>query len=295
MDNISRIVEVLTSDRFKGRRFDSEAGERAAHWLAQYLDQIEVAAPTQGRIQSQGHIQNVYGFIAGSDADETIVVGAHYDHLGEKFGRIYPGADDNASGVAVVLEIARLFTQNPIKTRRNILFAFFDGEESGQLGSRVYLSELKGSQGDDLNRHGQPVFMVNFDMVGRLKKAVLILSGFELSPLLPAWVDQSIKHSPSLSIKRKKVPQLHSDHAMFMAHGIPVLRFYTGYHADYHRSSDTADKLNIQGIKRIAEFGFEVVKRAATEHMDLKQYVTPNSTIAKYATYQMGIKQRQIP
>ena len=113
-ENLRETVSYLASDALQGRKHDSISGQVAARWLAARLDDYGLDVPEEGRIQTSGEIQNVLGLIPGKDASQTIVVGAHYDHLGVRDGNIHYGADDNASGCAAVLEIARLMIQSGV-------------------------------------------------------------------------------------------------------------------------------------------------------------------------------------
>jgi hypothetical protein len=243
---------------------------------------------------------NVVGILPGSDPklrDEAIVLGAHYDHLGRggegslapREGEIHHGADDNASGVAGLIELARLLsTQNP-KPRRTIVFIAFSGEEEGLIGSSYYVNH-------PVVPLANTVAMINMDMIGRLKDRKLIVGGIGTAQEWRAMVDadNSLQGmTVSLNAPRTEHPTSGkgpivlgangqpvvtmdptkqffltlsedgygpSDHSSFYAKQVPVLFFWTGTHDDYHKPSDTADKINYEGEARIVSFVERIVR-----------------------------------
>jgi len=202
---------------------------------------------------------NVIGVLPGTDlalAAEAVVVGAHYDHLGRSDGVVYPGADDNASGTAVVLGLARSFAAAG-GAGRTLVFALFGAEELGLIGSRHYV-----------NRPVVPldrtVAMVNFDMVGRLQGRNLNIGGADSGSRIRAVATDSAQLE-GVPRDVNGSPYGPSDHSRFYAAGVPVLFFYTGSHSDYHKPSDTADKLDAGGMARVAAVGARVVDRLANE------------------------------
>ena len=194
--------------------------------------------------------ENVVGVVEGTDPalrGEYVVVGAHYDHLGRetmfamdpKAGTvIHPGADDNASGVAAVLELARRVAARP--ARRPVLFAAFSGEELGTLGSQYFVEHapLPLDSADA---------MLNFDMVGRLANDRLLVYGVATAAELRAIVDSSNAAGPRLTIKAFGDGDGPSDHATFYGAGVPVLHFFTDQHPDYHAATDVAERINAPG------------------------------------------------
>jgi hypothetical protein len=202
---------------------------------------------------------NVIGLLPGTDAtlaSEAVVIGAHYDHLGRADGVVYPGADDNASGTAVVLGLARAFAAAG-GAGRTLVFALFGAEELGLIGSRHYV-----------NRPVLPLdrtaAMVNFDMVGRLQGRSLNVGGADSGNRLRALVSDAAQLE-GVALDVQGSPYGPSDHSRFYAAGVPVLFFYTGGHSDYHQPSDTADKLDPAGMARVAAVGARVVDRLASE------------------------------
>ena len=188
----------------------------------------------------------------GPHAEETIVIGAHYDHLGRGGAgsaapgsrEIHNGADDNASGTVALIEIARRLTTLDKKLPRRIVLIAFSGEERGLLGSAHYIK-------NPLVPLDQTIAMLNLDMVGRLKDNKLIASGLgtakEFEPLV-----RRLNAQHNFELIKKPEGFGPSDHASFYAAKIPVIHFFTGAHGDYHRPSDDVDRLSIPGIRRIS-------------------------------------------
>jgi len=229
-----------------------------------------------GRITIDGQqttTKNVVGVLegAGPHATETVVIGGHYDHLGHggmmsgslaPFSRdIHNGADDNASGTTMVLELARRLGARRDPLPRRVVFIAFSGEERGLLGSSYYVEH-------PLFSLEQTVMMINCDMVGRLNsKSELTMIGTGTSPGIDALVDALGK---SAGLKIKKVSGISdnfggSDHESFDRKDVPVLFAFTGLHADYHRPSDDSDRINYGGMARIADYleliALDVVRR----------------------------------
>ena len=209
--------------------------------------------------------QNVIATVRGTDPalrGEYVVVGAHYDHLGRStFGALDPqagdairnGADDNASGTAAVMELARQFAAHP--ARRSILVASFTGEELGLLGSQWFVDHAPVSM-------DSVVAMVNFDMVGRLRNDKLIVYGVATATEMPALID-SANVAPKLAISAVGDGFGPSDHSSFYAKGIPVLHFFTDLHDDYHRATDDIEKINAPGEARVVALAERVVRAVA--------------------------------
>jgi len=190
----------------------------------------------------------------GSLADETVIVGAHYDHLGNGgisslapwTKAIHNGADDNASGTTALLEVARQVVRRRDRDgdARRVLFVAFSAEEMGLIGSERFVA----SPPVPLD---QVVAMVNLDMVGRLRADRLTVSGTGTAREFSAIVQRLASHH---EFRAKLDPSGlgPSDHATFAVRGIPVLHFFTGLHEDYHRPSDDADRINVVGLRRIS-------------------------------------------
>ncbi len=210
--------------------------------------------------------ENVVGLVAGTDPalrGQVVVVGAHYDHLGRetqfatdpKAGAVvHPGADDNASGVAAVLELAARVSARP--ARRSVLFVAFSGEELGVLGSQYFVAH------SPLPLDSASA-MLNFDMVGRLANDKLLVYGVATADELPALLDSSNAAGPRLQVKALGDGEGPSDHASFYEAGVPVLHFFTDQHADYHAATDVAAKINAPGEARVIALAEGVLRRVA--------------------------------
>ncbi|MCS7301492.1 MAG: M20/M25/M40 family metallo-hydrolase [Fimbriimonadales bacterium] len=210
---------------------------------------------------NRGVARNVIGFISGSDPnlrDEVIVIGAHYDHLGfgevaslaPETGEIHYGADDNASGTAAIMELARLLALNREKLKRSVLVIAFSAEEEGLLGAIHFL------QNPTVPRENI-VAMLNFDMVGRMTNNRVSVSGVgtaaEWENILKA------ANTDNLNLQLSQSASGGSDHMPFIRANIPALFFFTGMHPDYHRPSDTWDKINYEGQAQIVALAERVV------------------------------------
>jgi hypothetical protein len=234
---------------------------------------------------------NVVGILPGADPklkNEAIVLGAHYDHLGRggegslapREGDIHHGADDNASGVAGLIELARMLSTQSPKPRRTIVFIAFSGEEEGLIGSNYYVNH-------PVVPLANTVAMINMDMIGRLKERKLIVGGVGTASEWRSMIDtdnatgalvasNTVSAMPGpVNSESKPVGSLNpgknfeltlnedgfgpSDHSSFYAKQIPVLFFWTGTHNDYHKPSDTAEKINYEGEARIVSFVDRVV------------------------------------
>lgn len=199
--------------------------------------------------------ENVVGILPGADPnlrDQRVVIGAHYDHLGfghfgaldrQAEGKVHPGADDNASGTAVLLDLARRMAKLPVKPDRTIVFAAFSGEELGLYGSRHYI--------ESSNSTAAIKAMINLDMVGRLRENRLTVFGARSGENLS---DLVTKNARALGLDITDSNDVgRSDHMSFYSKKIPVLHFFTGTHGDYHRATDTWDKLNFEGMAKISD------------------------------------------
>jgi len=203
-------------------------------------------------------VNNVLAYLPGK-TDEYIVIGAHYDHLGyghydslapSQIGQIHPGADDNASGTAGVLELARLFAPLKGQLQRGILFSSYAGEELGLLGSADWVK-------DPTKPIDKDVAMLNMDMIGRIRENTVYLGGVGTgttfqSILAPLEKNTNFKFQDSAGAYAS------SDHISFVARRIPILFFFSGLHTDYHRPSDTWDKIDAPDAARLLDFVAQV-------------------------------------
>jgi hypothetical protein len=250
-------ISYSAADKLLGNRGFNSSELRAD--LLKYKRPLSFEVTSQVRIRvASTHFPdatgfNVAGYIEGENPelrDEVIVVGAHLDHCGTHMGLMFPGADDNASGSAVVIEIARAFAENNVRTGRSILFTLFGGEEMGLIGSR-YLVENFPQQFTTIS------YMINFDMVGAGDGAVCGFSAGhpDLRDLVENLDDENQTVQRYFPIRDLGVRG--SDHAAFHAMGVPVLYFVSnGPHIKYHTTGDTIYRMNPSVMEDIARIGY---------------------------------------
>ena len=281
-------VKVLASDQLGGRMTGSAGADSAAAYMARRFAQSGLQPAPGGwfqdytvpkeapAVQQAGlgeiHGKNVIGILPGSDPalrNETVVVGAHYDHLGlggfgaldpDSTGRVHNGADDNASGSAALLTIAANLRNAHLG--RTVVFIAFSGEELGLLGSDYYVKH-------PLYPLASTEAMINLDMVGRLRNDKLIVYGTGTATEFPALLD-SLNWYAKFDLHPQPEGYGPSDQTSFYAAKVPVLHFFTDLHADYHRSTDDWDKINIVGLEAVADF----VADAATTLADRRGPLT---------------------
>jgi len=270
-DLISIKVDVvyLSSDLLEGRETGTEGEAMAAQYIANRFNQLGLNTSFQSfdfEVKAHPHAtestpktgKNVIGYL-DNGADYTVVIGAHYDHLG--YGSsgslhrgepaIHNGADDNASGVAAMLRLAEWLTKDGAPKANNYLFLAFSGEEFGLFGSKYYASNATLPI-DNVN------YMVNMDMVGRLNEEnVLVINGVGTSPSWTATLDD-IQIDP-ISITTTESGFGPSDHSSFYLKDIPVLHFFTGQHSEYHKPSDDAELINYEGIDLVSQYIYQLV------------------------------------
>ncbi len=271
-------VVFLAQDELNGRETGTEGEQKAAEFIANRFKEMGLEAKgSNGFYQdftfkpsSDPHQETKFtsknedGTITGTNvvafldnnAENTIVIGAHYDHLGtggegslhrgEK--AIHNGADDNASGVAVMLDLARKL--NGDFTNNNYLFIAFSGEEKGLLGSNYFTKNATV----DMNTVN---YMINMDMVGRLKEdKSLAVHGVGSSPIFSQTL---MSNNTDFNVLKKESGVGPSDHTSFYLNDVPVLHFFTGQHADYHKPSDDSNLLNYEGMEAISEYIYTII------------------------------------
>ena len=277
-----REVGFLASDALAGRQRGTEGGFAAAGYLVSELRRAGLQpfegayrhefgrtqfkkklGPAQwGYTQPPTRMQNIYAITRPPrEGEKVIVVGAHYDHVGSGLkggtrgprGLVNNGADDNASGTVVALEVARAIMRRPLPSdARPVLVAFFDGEEAGLLGSQFLAKQYPR----------RFAAMVNLDMVGAMKNNTVYVYGdatcsvFDKLPQLP--------EAAGLDLRLLQEHCVRSDHAPFFFRSVPYLFFHTGLHPRYHMPADDADLLNYDGLVRIAKLTEAVVRDLAT-------------------------------
>ncbi len=285
--NLRSHIEYLASDKLEGRRTGTEGATAAAGYIANQFAKLKLKPGSRGPNGKAGYLQafphtrkdqptvtgyNVIGILDGTDKvlrQEAIVIGAHYDHLGlggegslaANTSEVHHGADDNASGTAAIIELARQFVREK-KNKRTIIFIAFSGEEEGLFGSKFYVNN--------------PVFpientvaMINLDMVGRLSNNKLTIGGIGTASEWKGLVESAnptfagaVSGVEGLGIGSLPLFQLQlnedgfgpSDHSSFYTKKVPVLFLFTGTHLDYHKPSDTADKINYLGLSTIVDY-----------------------------------------
>ena len=198
-------------------------------------------------------VNNVLAYLPGK-TDEYVIIGAHYDHLGRgnydslapsQIGQIHPGADDNASGTAGVLELARVFAPLKGQLQRGVLFASFAGEELGLLGSAHWVQEPTLPL-------DKAVAMLNMDMIGRIKDDKVYIGGVGTGSTLKPMLEKAEAKS-NFKVEYSAGGYSASDHTSFVTKHIPVLFFFSGLHSDYHKPSDTWEKINPQAAARLVD------------------------------------------
>lgn len=266
-------IVFLASDSLHGRLTGSKDEREAAKYIIAQFKNAGIGN-AKGNFNSKKYLQhfvfypaidsiktkmkgnNVVAFI-NNNASSTIVLGAHYDHLGmggPKFSTyrgdpaVHNGADDNASGVAMILELAKKL-KSSVYTHNNYLILAFSGEEEGLYGSKWFVKHPKLDS-------TQYNYMLNFDMVGRVDSQKCVVNGVGTSP---AWNDAMKNISTTLHIKTTESGVGPSDHTSFYLVNIPVLHFFSGQHKDYHKPSDDEDKINYTGMEEIFDYVLQLI------------------------------------
>lgn len=269
-------VIYLSSDYLEGRETGTEGEQKAAMYLASRFEGLGLMPKgTEGWMQTFGFKHssnphaapgsgearkgtNVIGYI-DNDAATTVVIGAHYDHLGHGyFGSrqpgqhdIHNGADDNASGVAGILAIASQLKESEARNN-NYLFIGFSGEEMGLYGSKYFVKNAT-VDAEDIN------YMINLDMVGRLnEEGVLAVNGTGTSPVWDKVLEEA--KPEGIDVKKHESGVGASDHTSFYLEGMPALHFFTGQHDDYHKASDDSELINYEGIQHISNYIVDMIE-----------------------------------
>lgn len=303
-ENMKRNISYLASDDLQGRLAGSENEKKAAEYIGKEFKKLNLKyykgqdykIPFEYKYNSNPHdsipengktiySNNVVGFL-DNGAKRTIVIGAHYDHLGlnehnnstkaNSAGEIHNGADDNASGVAGVLELARMYATNKSKENVNYIFALFSGEEDGLMGSKDFAKELK-------TQHPEVITMINMDMIGRLKDdKSLIVGGVGTCPEFTKIVEHNKPAGFTITLEESGVGP--TDHTSFYLKDIPVLNFFTGTHTDYHKPTDDEDKINYYGVENIVNYIFRIANEVS--NLDkiefVKTKITASKSVPKY-------------
>lgn len=301
--HIKKDISYLASNKLKGRGTSSAEEKIAATYIASsfkksglvpkgndsYLYNFVFKKNSNPHDTSLVNIPerkgiNVIGFLDNS-AVNTIVIGAHYDHLGlghdhnsldaNPEDKIHNGADDNASGTSGVLALAKYFSENNVKENYNFLFICFSGEELGLLGSKKWCDNPT----IDLTKIN---YMINMDMIGRLNDSTkkLLIYGVGTSP---TWVPLLEKTNAYFSIKMDSSGIGPSDQTSFYLKDIPVLHFFTGQHSDYHKPTDDVEKINLAGEKKVLEYIVDLINQTnSLPKLTFAKTASPVSTKSKY-------------
>ena len=277
-NRIKEDVTFLASDALEGRQTGTDGEKKAANYIANRFKELGLEAKgTEGYLQpftfkpktkphdevkfdvnGDGTItgNNVIGFV-DNKAENTIIIGAHFDHLGfggegslyrDSIKAVHNGADDNASGVSVLLNLAAKLKEK--NTNNNYLFIAFSGEEMGLLGSNYFVK-------NPTIETKKVSYMINMDMVGRMKKdSTLAVYGTGTSPIFKQVLKS---HNDNFKLIQQESGVGPSDHTSFYLADIPVLHFFTGQHEDYHKPGDDSEKLNYDGMYLISDYIFNII------------------------------------
>ena len=305
VDNLRQHINFLASDDLRGRGTGTEDERRAATYISTEFQKAGLAPKgdngtyfqtfltktESGNMTPPAGANNVVGFL-DNGASRTLIIGAHYDHLGMGLqagslepnpqGKLHNGADDNASGVAGVLELARVFANNQIKEKHNLLFICFSGEELGLNGSRFYANNPTI---DIANIDA----MLNMDMIGRFEPTKgLTIGGLATSP---AWnkIVNAATQSMGVKFRADSAGTGGSDHTSFYVKNLPVLFFFTGVHSDYHKTSDDIDKINFEGEAQILNLVADIIKRTddINEKLQFRQYTDPHAATSARMSFKV--------
>ena len=313
-DDMRQTVEYLASQELGGRYPGTAGDTLASEFIVSKLRCLKLKPVVKGKKKTafyhnftygkekQITTHNIIAVIPGKDKhlrNEYIVVGSHYDHLGmggqgsgsrrpDTLG-VHPGADDNASGDAVVLELARHFKK--ACSPRSIIFAFFGAEEQGLVGSKKFLEWMKQ---EDNQRKNLPdsmkgiVAMVNLDMVGRMRDSAMSVSGTGTSSQFKAMAEQAAAQT---GLHISCVPDGYgpSDQASFVAMDIPVLFLTTGGHMEYHTPDDVPSTLNYDGMQQTLDFSKELITRLASMSETPDYISVPSSQTMKHAKFKVTL------
>ncbi|MCA9209078.1 MAG: M20/M25/M40 family metallo-hydrolase, partial [Planctomycetales bacterium] len=272
------------------------AGEELADWETAIDSTFAPVSRELGGWQVAGRIElgretsslkNVVATIetTGPLAEQTVIVGAHYDHLGYGGGwgslapwtrDVHNGADDNASGTTVMIEVARQLAQRRDPLKRRVMFIAFTAEESGLIGSEYYVDH-------PLFALDSTVAMLNLDMVGYLRNSRMEVYGTGTAAEFNSLVDS---YGAKYGLRITKEPDGYgpSDHASFHGRGVPVLHFFTGFHDQYHRPSDDSERLNIAGMRRITQMVTDMVVDLANRSEPPRRVADPyGSLLAEFS------------
>lgn len=306
-ERMMQTVRFLAGDVLRGRGTGTGELDRAAEYIAEKFREagLEPAGDKGSYFQEwedpddRSHpvkMKNVIGILPGRKqewTDQSVVIGAHYDHLGVTSGdsgitdgtKIYHGADDNASGVAVLIELARILGKS-LTPERSIIFSAFTGEEQGKKGSRYYVASQKRYPVEKC------IGMLNLDTVGRLGKNKLLVIGSD-SASEWAHIFRGAGRVAGVEVQTVSEDLDSSDQKSFQDAGVPAVQLFTGPHADYHKPADTAEKIDPEGLTKVASVAQEVVEYLSRREQPLTGNVqkseNPGTAIKTERKVSLGI------
>ena len=313
-DDMRQAVEYLASQELGGRYPGTAGDTLASEYIVRQLRSLKLKPVVKGKKKTgffhdftygkevERTTHNIIAVLPGKDKqlkNEYIVVGSHYDHLGmggkdsgsrrpDTLG-VHPGADDNASGDAVVLELAKYFKK--ARSPRSIIFAFFGAEEQGLVGSKQFLDWMKQADPRRINLPADKsgiVAMVNLDMVGRMRDHAMSVSGTGTSSQFKAMAEKAAEQT-NLNISCTPDGYGPSDHASFVAQDIPVLFLTTGGHMEYHTPDDVPSTLNYDGMQQTFDFSKELITRIASMPTTPDYISVPSSNTMKHAKFKVTL------
>ena len=310
-NNIKKDLMFLSDDKLEGRKTGTNGEKLAAKYISERFEKLKLSDKgtknyyqdfyfnsktnpheeiefMQTADNNKIHARNVVGFL-DNGGSQTVVIGAHYDHLGYGeesslyFGNdilIHNGADDNASGTSLMLDLANKLATKDLKS--NYLFIAFSGEEMGLLGSNYFLKNPTISK-DEIN------YMINMDMVGRLNEDnKLSVSGIGSAKIFKQIINSNNNNFNLVEFGSSSNSSFgSSDHASFYYEDIPVLSFFTGQHEDYHKPSDDYDKINFEGIEKISGYIVDIIEEL--DSMEKLKFIKTQETKNATPRFKVGL------
>jgi hypothetical protein len=294
-ERMMETVRLLSNEKFQGRGFGTQGLDQTAEFIAQRFQEaglrpagdseesyFQTWVDVGGAPSRKANTKNVIGVIPGKNPKlnaQSVVIGAHFDHLGlgwpdvreEHRGKIHPGADDNASGVAVLIELARVLTES-LNPERNVVFAAFTGEEAGRRGSKYYVAKRNGYP------PAQCIGMLNLDTVGRLGNRKLLVLG---AGSAKEWIHifRGAGFVTGVDIQAVSEELDSSDQKSFQVAGIPAVQLFSGPHLDYHHPTDTVDKIDADGLLKVAAVAKEVIEYLASREEPMTNTLEPGRKV----------------
>lgn len=315
-DAMKQTVAYLASQELGGRYPATIGDTLASEFIVDHLRGLKLKPIVKGKKkiryyhdftygktkEQERTTHNIIAVLPGTDKQlkhEFVVLGSHYDHLGlggqnsgsrrpDTLG-VHPGADDNASGDAVVLELARYFKK--VRAKRSIIFAFFGAEEQGLIGSKQFLEWMRKDDGRRINLPANQkgiVAMVNLDMVGRMRDGAMSVSGTGTSSEFKAMAEKAAEQT---NVQISCTPDGYgpSDHASFVAQEIPVLFLTTGGHMEYHTPDDVPSTLNYDGMQQTLDFSKSLIAQIANMPTTPDYISVPSKNVMTHATFKVTL------